>query len=127
MNQGNAQTTQGKPLGQSWVVLRLRNVPWRGVAAWAAIALASAFAGGAAMLAVLMLQERPAAPAAVVDATEQPSEDVAAAPDAPAEPAARRIIDGAPLEAAQEPGRYFAVVIDNLTIARPQAGIAAAP
>ena len=109
MNPGNAQTTQGKPAGRTWVVLRLGKTRWGSALAWALIALASAFAGAAVMLAVLAAKERPAAPAA------------------PAEPVARRLIDGAPRDEEQKPLRYFAVVIDNLSVARPQAGIAAAP
>lgn len=128
MNQGNAQTTQEKPPGRTRVVLRLSQVPWKSVAAWAGIALASAVAGGAAMLLVLMATERPSAPSApAADVSSEARPEGDEEPSSPAEPAARRVIDGSPLEEPPAPLRYFAVVIDNLTVARPQAGIAAAP
>jgi hypothetical protein len=41
----------------------------------------------------------------------------------PAEPAARRALDGAPLD-AEHSGDYAAVVIDNMTPARPSSGLA---
>lgn len=128
MNPGNAQTTQGKPAGRTWVVLRLGKTRWGSALAWVLVALASALAGAAAMLAVLAVQERPAAPAApAIDSSAQTSDAPDASPEAPVEPVARRLIDGAPMDEEQKPLRYFAVVIDNLTVARPQAGIAGAP
>lgn len=127
MNPGNAQTTQGKPAGRTWVVLRLGDAGWKPVLAWIGIAVASAIAGGATMLAVLAFAERPAERPQVAETPTQAETPADAAAAAPAEPAARRIIDGAPMDEEQKPLRYFAVVIDNLTVARPQAGIAAAP
>lgn len=124
MDYENPQTTQQKPAGRNWVVFRSpnRRLPPLG---WIGVAVVSALAGGGLMLAILAAGERPkdARPQDVAVAPEEGSNDAASAQP----PAGRRLIDGMPLAEAASPVRYFAVVIDNLSVARPQAGIAAAP
>lgn len=116
----NTTTAQGKPPRHPWAVLFKEEKFWRNAAVWSSVGFA-AMLGAAAIswtywtgnvsegkpaMASRMLPEPAPAPAAEQPATR------------------RRLIDGVAIPAdAPEPGRYFAATIDNLSVARPQAGL----
>lgn len=101
-------------------VLFLRERRWRAIAAASGIVFAAIAVGSGVWWAAT--GKLPP----VFDRAKKPVAPAAPAPVAPAAPTARRAIDGAPA-AMGAPTEYFAVMIDNLPAALPQAGIAKAP
>lgn len=121
MRDANTKTTQGKPDGHPWVVFD-RERFWRAAAVWSAIAFAAVL-GAAAVGWVYLTGEDGEGRSGMASRIGVES----AAPEEPAAPTHRRLIDGVPVpEEVPSSGRYFAAVIDNLAVARPQAGLAKA-
>ncbi|HTM69195.1 MAG TPA: DUF3048 domain-containing protein [Candidatus Binatia bacterium] len=121
------QTTtaaQGKPPRRPWAVSFDREKFWRAAAVWSSIGFA-AFVGAAAIGWAYWTGTMPEGKAAV--AMRIPPSAPAAPVEGAAAPTRRRLIDGVAVPAdAPEPTGYFAAAIDNLSVARPQSGIAKA-
>ncbi|MEY4744906.1 MAG: hypothetical protein RL272_851, partial [Candidatus Parcubacteria bacterium] len=121
----NAETTQGKPDGRPGVVFRNERL-WRTAATWSAIAfVASAGAAAIAWTYLTGSSDFGRGSSATKLGWQAPPGPAPSAP--PAVGMKHRVIDGAALAAdAPDAARYFAAAIDNLSVARPQAGLARA-
>lgn len=116
-------TAQGTPPRQPWAVLFRQETFWRATAAWSTVAFAW-MVGAAAIGWTYWTGAAPEGKEAV--AMRVAPAAPAAEEGAPA-PTRRRLIDGVAVPAeAPEPAAYFAATLDNLSVARPQAGIAKA-
>ena len=91
---------------------------WRAAAFWSVLFFAVVLGAGAILWA--LLDGRPATELASFFGRYRRG---AAESQAPAEPAARRHLDGAPLDAPISEPAPFAVAIDNMVDARPQSGL----
>ncbi|HSD12679.1 MAG TPA: DUF3048 domain-containing protein, partial [Patescibacteria group bacterium] len=114
------ETTQGRPAGFPWVVFRSERF-WKAAAAWSAIGFAAA-ASAAAIGWTYWAGSGEAGRPAVAVKVEVPESAAVAEPAAA--PTKRRVIDGVAVpEDAPDVTGYFAATIDNLSVARPQAGL----
>jgi len=122
MRDQNTTAAQRKPARHPWAVLFHEEKFWRNAAIWSSIGFA-AMLGGAAISWTYWTGAVSEGRTAV--ASRMLPEVVLAPVEAPA--TKRRIIDGVPMPLdAPEPSRYFAATIDNLSVARPQAGLSKA-
>jgi len=108
------------------VVLALRESFWAGAAAWSAIFFAVAI--GVAVLGWTFWTGDHADKGSFFSRFVRETVPATSAPaaEAPAVSAARRVLDGVPLEAASPEAGYFAVSVENMVEARPLSGLSAA-
>ncbi len=114
------ETTQGRPSGFPWVVFRSERF-WKVAAGWSAFCFA-AVVSAAVIGWTYWTGSGAAGRPAVAVKVAAPEPAAVAAPAAA--PTKRRVIDGVAVpEDAPDVARYFAATIDNLSVARPQAGL----
>lgn len=113
------ETAQGKPIGGPGVVFRKAR-SWKSAAVLSVAGFVAA-AGAVALGWHYWAGRPPASPASASVKTEAPAPE----PPAPAAAATkRRVIDGVAVpEDAPDVAGYYALTIDNLFVARPQAGL----
>jgi len=127
MQEQQEQKTAHQPSRSRWAVLRSRQFFWREIAGLSALVFAFAVGATAIWWTVVTAKDGGMSSFPVIGPFLSGRGEIRQDLVAEDVPVYRRALDGLPMSAPEEGVDLVAVVIDNFTTARPQAGVADAP